>query len=272
LRRNPSAPKTGPTLRHPAVAGSFYPADPVTLASTVDRLVDAVEVPPDERPAAAYVVPHAGHRYSGATAAHVYARLRKHADRVRRVALFGPAHRVALQGCAVPTTDRWLTPLGEVAVHPATRALAADGHAAPNDAPHAPEHSLEVQLPFLQRVLPGVAIVPVLVGVSTFDDIVVTIAAAADEPGTVVLCSTDLSHYLPDAQARAQDERTARSIEALAPDRIGVRDACGVFALRGLVGWARHQGLRAELLDRCTSAKTGGDPGRVVGYAAFAFA
>jgi len=216
------------------------------------------------------VVPHAGYRYSGATAAHVYARLRRHAADVERVLLVGPAHRVALTGCAVPTTDRWLTPLGEARVDPLTRGLAADGHAGADDAPHAPEHSPEVQVPFLQRVVPGVPIVPVVVGVSTSDDVAVTVAAVADEPGTVVLCSTDLSHYQPDAQARAQDERTAQAVQALAPERIGVRDACGVFALRGTLAWARHAGLRPRRLALTTSADTGGDPSRVVGYPAFA--
>lgn len=262
-------PQTG--VRHPAVAGAFYPADPGTLTTMIDDLVGAVEVPDTERLAAAYVVPHAGYRFSGATAAHVYARLAVHAAKIARVVLLGPAHRVALKGCAVPSTDRWLTPLGEVTVDEHARTLVADGHAAVDDAPHLPEHSLEVQVPFLQRVVPGVPIVPVLVGSSTSDDIVVTVAAAADEPGTVVLCSTDLSHYLPDAQARAQDERTAKAVEDLAPDRIGVRDACGVFALRGTVAWVRHAGLTPRRLALTTSADSGGDPGRVVGYPAFAF-
>ena len=105
------------------------------------------------------------------------------------------------------------------------------------------------------------------------DDLVVTLSALAEAagPDTILLCSTDLSHYLPEPAANAQDSRTTQAVLDLAAERIGPRDACGVFALRGLVGWARHQGLRARLLDRCTSAKTGGDPGRVVGYAAFSF-
>jgi MEMO1 family protein len=249
----------------------FYPADPAALASTIDRLLDTVDVPPDDPLAPAYVVPHAGYRFSGATAAQVYARLRRHADRVERVVLVGPAHRVPLKGCAVPTTDRWLTPLGAVAIDPLTRSLVADGHATADDIAHGPEHSLEVQVPFLQRTVPGVSIVPVVVGLSAADDIGETIAALAGEPGTVVLCSTDLSHYLPDEQARAQDERTARAVEALAPDRIGVRDACGVFALRGMVAWARRGDLRPRRLALTTSADSGGDAARVVGYPAFAF-
>jgi AmmeMemoRadiSam system protein B len=266
----------GPTdpVRQPAVAGQFYPADPTVLARTVDGLLAAVEVPEDEPLAAAYIVPHAGYRYSGPTAAYVYARLRPHAPDIRRVVIVGPAHRLPLRGCAVPTTRRWRTPLGEVPVDDGARALAADGHAHADDEPHLPEHSLEVQLPFLQRVLGGtVPVLPIVVGSSTVDDVVVTIAAAVElaAEGTVVLCSTDLSHYQPDEAARRQDQRTAQAVLDLAAERIGVRDACGVFALRGLVGWARHGGYAPRLLRLSTSAETGGPADRVVGYPAFAF-
>jgi AmmeMemoRadiSam system protein B len=192
--------------------------------------------------------------------------LRRHAVHIGRIVLVGPAHRVRLEGCAAPTAARWLTPLGPVTIVPAVEVagLVAD------DAPHAPEHSLEVQLPFLQRVVPGVPVLPIAVGMSTVDAVASVIAALA--PGAVLLCSTDLSHYHPDAEARRQDERTARAVEALRPDLIGVRDACGVFALRGTVEWVRRVGLRARRLALTTSADSGGDPGRVVGYPAFAFA
>jgi AmmeMemoRadiSam system protein B len=262
-------------MRPPAVAGHFYPADPVVLARLVDRLVGNVQVPADEPLAAAYVVPHAGYRFSGPTAAEVYARLRPHAATIRRVILVGPAHRVPLKGCAVPAVGAWRTPLGELSIDPAATVLAATGRAVADDTPHAPEHSLEVQLPFLQRVVgEGFAVLPIVAGPSTVEDLVATIAAdvgAAGE-GTVVLCSTDLSHYLPDEQARTVDRHTAQAVLALEPDRIGVRDACGVFALRGLVGWARHAGLAPKLIRLSTSADTSGDRGRVVGYPAFALA
>jgi AmmeMemoRadiSam system protein B len=254
------------TDRQPAVAGAFYPDDPAVLTSTVDRLLDTVDVPADDELARAYVVPHAGYRYSGATAAHVYARLRRHAVHIGRIVLVGPAHRVRLTGCAAPAAARWLTPLGPVAIEPAPHIEGV----ATDDAPHAPEHSLEVQLPFLQRAVPGVPVLPIAVGMSTVDLVANVLEATA--PGAVVLCSTDLSHYQPDAQARLQDERTARAVEALRPDLIGVRDACGVFALRGTVEWARRTGLRPSRLALTTSADSGGDAGRVVGYPAFAFA
>src|SRR4029453_11759273 len=120
------------------------------------------------------------------------------------------------------------------------------------------EPAIEVQLPFLQRALGEVAILPIAIGTATTDDLVVPFAAAiaVDEPGTVVLCSTDLSHYQTDDQARRQDERTLQAIGALAPERIGVRDACGVFARGGPVGWPRHSRLVPRLLHHATSAET----------------
>jgi AmmeMemoRadiSam system protein B len=271
--------------REPAVAGRFYPAPALELATLVDRLLDAAGVPEaggsegpgggefiDEPLAAAYVVPHAGYRYSGPTAARVYARLRQHAAEVRRVVLIGPAHYVRLTGCAAPSKAAWLTPLGEVPVdRVAVGELAEGGHAIVDDLPHEREHALEVQLPFLQRVLPaGVPIIPLAVGASRPDDVLVTLLAAV-RPGTLVLCSTDLSHYLMLEDAQRQDERTAQAVLDLAPESIGVRDACGVYALRGLLAWARHHRLRPGLLHLCTSADATGDPSRVVGYAAFAF-
>jgi AmmeMemoRadiSam system protein B len=126
---------------------------------------------------------------------------------------------------------------------------------------------LEVQLPFLQRAVPGVPVLPIVVGMSTVDEVAAVVAAVA--PGAVVLCSTDLSHYHPDAEARERDERTARAIEAKRADLIGTGDACGVFALRGTVEWARRTGLSVRRLALTTSADSGGDPARVVGYPAF---
>ena len=222
--------------------------------------------------AAAYVVPHAGYRFSGPTAAHAYARLRGRTD-VDRVVLLGPAHFVPLYGCAVPAVDTWLTPLGEVAIDIAgAKALVEAGHAAIDDQPHAPEHSLEVQLPFLQRTLGDFRVLPIAVGVSSVDDVAACVAGALAYPSradrTVVICSTDLSHYLDEDSANAQDEQTVRAIGELAPERIGVTDACGAYALRGLLGWARLNELTVQVLRRCTSASTGGPSSRVVGYAA----
>jgi AmmeMemoRadiSam system protein B len=259
-----------PRVRPPAVAGLFYPGDPDTLRRLVDGLVSTVPVPPDERLAVAYIVPHAGYRYSGPTAAHAYARLRHGAPGVRRVLLLGPAHYSRMRGCAVPATEGWRTPLGDASIDVDTaHRLVAGGYACADDGPFVPEHSLEVQLPFLQRCLPPVPVLPVAIGPSTVDEVAALLACATDA-GTAVLCSTDLSHYLTQDAATQQDARTADAVLDLAPERIGTRDACGVFALRGLLAWARAAGLRAHLLRLTTSAETGGDPRRVVGYGAFA--
>jgi AmmeMemoRadiSam system protein B len=250
----------------------FYPADPAVLTQTVDELMDGVQVPDGDALATAYVVPHAGYRYSGPTAAHVYARLRRHAERLGRVVVLGPAHRVPLWGAAVPVAARWRTPLGVVDLDTEmAERLAGQGLAAVSDAPHEPEHSIEVQIPFLQRVRDEKAplVAPVCVGQCPAEEVAAIIdeAAGAD---ALVLCSTDLSHYLTEARARQQDAATATAIVDLAPERVALRDACGVFALRGLLHWARERGCHAELLDLCTSADTGGTPDRVVGYCAAA--
>lgn len=267
---------TGTLPRPSAVSGYFYPDDPDILAATVDDLLDRAPLTgATDQPARAYVVPHAGYRYSGTTAAMVYARLRAVAADVRRVILIGPSHYELLRGCAVPSAPVWQTPLGGVRIdEELCLELAQDGHVTISDAPHMAEHSLEVQLPFLQRALgPDVPVLPIAVGQSTVDDVVVTLAAAVEAApvGTVVLCSTDLSHYLNQAAAQRQDARTVQAVLGLAPERIGVRDACGVFCLRGLVGWARHERYTPSLLHLCTSADASGDPARVVGYSAFAF-
>jgi hypothetical protein len=147
------------------------------------------------------------------------------------------------------------------------------GYAVADDAPHRREHSLEVQLPFLARTLGQVPVLPVAVGICPVDSTVDIIGAAmtAAGDGTVLLCSTDFSHYHDHETAQRLDRRTADAVLGLRPERIGVRDACGVFALRGTVGWARRHDLTPELLDLRTSADTYGYPERVVGYPAFAF-
>lgn len=257
-------------VRMPAVAGRFYPGHAEELGWLVDELVGAVEVPDGEGAAAAYVVPHAGYRYSGPTAAHVYARLRAYP--AGRVVLLGPAHYSPVRRCAVPMARVWRTPLGDVPIDVDTaHRLLADGYVAADDEPFEREHSLEVQLPFLQCCLPPeVPVLPIVVGPSTMEDVAAVVAAAVG-PGSVVMCSTDLSHYQTANVARRQDSRTAQAVLDLTPQRVGVRDACGVFALRGLIGWARQLGLRPRLLHLSTSADTTGDTGRVVGYGAFAF-
>ncbi len=257
-------------VRPPAAAGTFYPADPAGLASLVDGLLAGAPAAVPERRPGCLVVPHAGYVYSGPVAATAYALLRGSAGSVRRVALFGPAHFVPLRGAAVPEAEAWATPLGEVAVDGGLRDLAVACGAEVDDQPHAPEHSLEVQLPFLLRVLgPEVGILPVAVGVSGAAE-VADLMAAVRGGCDLLLVSTDLSHYHDDATAKRLDRRTAEAVVAGDPGAIGPEDACGAFALRGIVELARREELPVRLLDLRTSADTAGDPWRVVGYGAFA--
>ncbi|MFC4336826.1 AmmeMemoRadiSam system protein B [Salininema proteolyticum] len=256
-------------FRPPAVAGLFYPAKPEPLRATVRTLLDGVTVPEDDGPLAeAYIVPHAGLRFSGAVAAESYARIARHAAEVDHVIILGPSHQYPLRGAAASPAATWVTPLGGMTLAP-TEAVAAQSE------PHANEHSLEIQLPFLQSILPSTAtITPVAVGMSGTDDTADLIERlVADSPSDrpLVLCSTDLSHYHDIDTATSLDQETAEAILALEPERIPVERACGIFALRGLLAWAKRTGLAARRLRLGTSADTSGSPDRVVGYPAFAF-
>jgi MEMO1 family protein len=261
---------TPPTARSPAAAGRFYPADPAELARTVDALLEGV---PSWALAAprALIVPHAAYAYSGAVAATAYATLRR-GPAPHRVLLLGPSHFVPLVGTAVPEAAVWATPLGEVPIDAALREAAVAAGAEMDDAPHALEHALEVQLPFLQRVLvPGSTVLPLAVGVTGTAEVAELIAGLMDA-SEVLLVSTDLSHYHDLRTARLLDRATAQAVVRGHPSAIGADAACGVFALRGVVELARRRRLDVRLLDLRTSADSTGDPTRVVGYGAFALA
>jgi len=263
---------SGPGVRPAAAAGTFYPADPARLAATVDALLAAAGPAPAPTPGGrlpALVVPHAGYRYCGPVAAAAFALVGDRSP--RRVVVLGPAHFVPLTGSAVPHADEWSTPLGRVPVDRPARdlALALAGVRAA-DEPHAGEHAVEVQLPFVQRAVgPGPAVLPVATAAPPAEVAILLDAIAAD-PGTLVIASTDLSHFLPDAAARDRDRDTIEAVLALRPDLLGPSSACGAHALRGLLVWARRTGRTPALLAYRTSADAGGDPHRVVGYAAFA--
>jgi AmmeMemoRadiSam system protein B len=251
-------------MREPVVAGSFYPADPRALGDLVDRSLEASTGHLDERPWG-IVVPHAGYRFSGPIAATAYGALRPWASRIRRVLLLGPAHFVPLTGCATTAASAWRTPLGTVEVDPQMREAVG---CPVDDAPHGPEHSLEVQLPFLQRLVgPGLRIVPVAVGRGPDLQVAALLERASLDLAVV---STDLSHYLDLQAARETDRRTADAVVRREPEAIGPNDACGIFALRGVLAFARATSRRIDLLDLRTSGDTAGDPASVVGYGAFA--
>ena len=266
-------------VRRPAVAGTFYPAEPAALRGAVDRLLAGVAAPAGPAPHApstptapkALIVPHAGYIYSGPTAAAAYARLRPVADTVRRVVLLGPAHRVPVRGLALPGVAQFATPLGVVAIDAAAAAIARRlPQVGESPAAHAHEHALEVQLPFLQRVLRDFTLVPLVVGDATGAMVAEVLDALWGGPETLIVVSSDLSHYHPYREAQALDRTTAERILALASG-LDHEQACGATPINGLLLAARRRGLTPELLDLRNSGDTAGDRGQVVGYAAFGF-
>lgn len=253
------------TVRKPAVAGTFYPGSSAELGDTVDRLLAAITPKPGPCPKA-IIVPHAGYIYSGAIAASAFARVLPHKNQITRVVLIGPAHRVFVDGLAAPAASRLATPLGELPIDSdAVRELGVRLDAAA----HAREHSLEVELPFLQRVTPHAKIVP-LCGSRAAPDVVGNVLEKLwGGPETLIVISSDLSHYHAYAKGRALDEATCARILALEPSLQG-EQACGSIGINGLAWVAKKKGLRAELLDLRSSGDTAGTRDEVVGYAAFA--
>jgi AmmeMemoRadiSam system protein B len=255
------------------VAGFFYPEDPAELSAQIDGMLAAAAPAPGQRAPKALVVPHAGTVYSGPIAASAYARLAPLAGRVLRVVLLGPAHRVWLRGLAAPRAEAFATPLGVVPIdREAIGAIENLPQVALSDAPHAGEHSLEVQLPFLQRVLGRFRLVPLVVGEASAEQVAEVIERLWGGPESLLVVSSDLSHYHDYATARRLDRATCAAIEALEPGALGEHSACGRVPLRGLLQAARAHGLAVETLDLRSSGDTAGDRERVVGYGAWAFA
>ncbi|MDZ4201241.1 MAG: AmmeMemoRadiSam system protein B [Gallionella sp.] len=256
-------------VRPPAVAGSFYPAEPSPLAQEVRRLLASSS--PSALHPKALIVPHAGYIYSGEIAASAYAALRGIATHIRRVVLLGPAHRVALHGLALPDAEAFDTPMGRVMLDTAAaHAIAALPQVGVSNSAHAQEHSLEVQLPFLQSVLDEFLLLPLVVGRASATEVAEVLELLWGGGETLIVISSDLSHYLPYADARTADEATARQILALqALD--SHEQACGAAPVNGLLLAARCHRLTPHLLDLRNSGDTAGSRDRVVGYAAFAF-
>ncbi|ROR32894.1 AmmeMemoRadiSam system protein B [Inmirania thermothiophila] len=258
------------TVRPPAVAGLFYPEQREELARTVDALLAGAQAagPPPK----AIVAPHAGYVYSGPVAATAYAALRPLAGRIERVVLLGPSHRVPFDGLAAPSTDYFRTPLGDVPVdREAIESIRDLPQVCILDEAHALEHSLEVHLPFLQRVLGGFRLVPLVVGDAAPEEVAEVIERLWGGDETLIVVSSDLSHYHDYHTARRMDAATSMAVEALAPERIGYEQACGRHPLQGLLVAARRRGLQARTLDLRNSGDTAGPRDRVVGYGAYAF-
>lgn len=259
-------------VRPPAVAGLFYPGDAVELREQIGTLL--ARAPPAAgaaRPPKLLIVPHAGYIYSGSVAAAAYALLGRYRPAIRRVVLLGPTHRVAVRGIGIPATRRFATPLGEVALDGATlERLARRALAVVNDAAHAAEHSLEVQLPFLQVVLGDFELVPLAVGHASAAEVVAVLEEIGGGEETVVLISSDLSHYHSYRDAQVLDRETVDRILARSADLDHER-ACGATPINGAMAVARRLDLAPRLLALCNSGDTAGDRDRVVGYCAVAF-
>jgi MEMO1 family protein len=255
--------------RPAAVAGSFYPSHPITLRSSVERmLADAVDVKPD-LDVRALIVPHAGHVYSGPVAASAYRLLRDASPPPDRIGLVGPSHFAWFEGIALPGHDAVATPLGTIEVDPLATDLVGRHLAFASETAHRTEHSLEVQLPFLQIVLSGFTVLPALTGDEDPSAATGVIDAMVDA-GLFVVVSSDLSHYHDHETAQRLDAMTARAIVDLRADGLGRDSACGRTAVRAMLGAARRRGWRCARLDLRTSGDTAGSHDRVVGYGAFA--
>ncbi len=258
-------------IRPSAVAGRFYPDDPAELEAVVQACLQCAVRESAVQPPKVLLVPHAGLIYSGAVAGSAYALLAPWRERIRRVVLLGPSHRLALRGLAAPRAGAFATPLGEVMVDRAALAGLVDMPQLQfSDAAHAQEHSLEVQLPFLQRVLERFTLVPLVVGRATRDEVAEVLERLWGGDETLIVVSSDLSHYLPYAEARARDRATIERVLRLDAD-LDVDEACGAAPLAGALVAARRHGLAARLLDLRNSGDTAGDLRRVVGYGAVAF-
>jgi AmmeMemoRadiSam system protein B len=259
-----------PRTRPPAVAGAFYPRSAATLSRTVADLLGKTRAraQPGVR---GVIAPHAGYIYSGPIAAESFAGLGDLAARTWRAVVIGPAHYLPIRGLAAPSYAAFATPVGEHPVDSEIIAgLAAEGLVEIDDAPHAPEHALEVELPFLSAVFGVLPIVPLLFGAGSAERVAAAIARVWTDD-TLLVVSSDLSHFEPYAAACAHDLATAAAIEAFEEAAIGPLDACGHLAVRGALIEAKRRGLRIERLDLRNSGDTAGDKRSVVGYGAWAF-
>jgi MEMO1 family protein len=257
--------------RRPAVAGSFYPAQPDRLRRQVVGLLADAGTPLKITPKA-LIAPHAGYVYSGSPAATAFATLRDSAQTLARVVLIGPAHYVAIRGIALPSVDAFETPLGRVSVdHGALNEITDLPFVSRNDAAHAPEHALEVELPFLQIVLPSFSLLPLVVGEATAQEVAQVLARLWDGPETLLVISSDLSHYHSYETARRLDAATAAAIERGEWASLGAGQACGYLPIAGLLIEANRHNLKARRLSLCSSGDTAGPRDQVVGYGAWMF-
>lgn len=256
------------------VAGKFYSDDPVQLGEEVDRMLAQAAATSQLPPNAprAIVAPHAGHRFSGSFAATAYHHLSQGKQRIRRVVMLGPAHKLAFDGIAVLASQFWQTPLGQIEIaKPLVRILSQLPEVSLDNAPFIGEHCLEVHLPFLQRCLDEFTILPVIVGRTEVDSVEKFLQTILQFPDTVILISSDLSHFHTQPEARVIDTDTRRAIELLDLAGLQPKTACGAMPIKGLMQLARNRGLRATTLAIGDSGDVGGSKDRVVGYGSWRF-
>lgn len=260
------------SIRMPAFAGSmsFYPADPSKLSRLLAQyLHDATS---DGEIPKAMIAPHAGYMFSGPIAASIYARLTTVKHRIKRVILIGPSHRVAFRGIAASSANYFATPLGNIPLdHDAISQLLDLPQIHLYNPAHEKEHSLEVQLPFLQRTLDEFTLVPLVVGDAMPEEVAETLNKVWGGDETLIVVSSDLSHYHDYATAQHIDNLTSRAIEELSPHEISFEHACGSIPIKGLLNIAKQHGLEAETVDLRNSGDIAGDKSRVVGYGSYAF-
>lgn len=257
-------------IRPPAVAGMFYPADPEELRLMVRQYLTQAEA--QGPPPKAIIAPHAGYVYSGPVAASAYARLAPAHDIIRRVVLLGPSHHVGFTGLAASHAEQFQTPLGGIPVDTACiRKLVELPQVRYLDEAHDLEHSLEVQLPFLQTILDDFKLIPLVVGEADPASVCEVLDAAWDGPETLIVISSDLSHYHDYETARRLDSATSEAIESMRPERVLYENACGRNPVNGLLLAARNHALKGTTVDLRNSGDTAGPRGQVVGYGAYVF-
>lgn len=262
------------TVRQPAVAGLFYPGNARELTNEVTQYLRDARRDSDyaEESPKALIVPHAGYMYSGNIAARAYVTLDNIADRIERVVLIGPAHRVRLKGLAITDVQYFRTPLGDIPIDiPATRQLLTLPQVQVMDAAHWQEHSLEVQLPFLQVSLGEFSVVPVVIGDATPSEVDQVIELLWGGPETLVIISSDLSHYLDYETARYIDRSTSEAVEHFRFDLIDFNQACGCIGMQALLRVAKRKGMAVHTLGLCNSGDVAGGRDNVVGYGSWAF-
>jgi AmmeMemoRadiSam system protein B len=258
------------SIRRPVVAGLFYPDEAQALKAMVQSLLGNAGT--DGHPPKAIIAPHAGYVYSGPVAASAYALLASARDTIRKVVLMGPSHRVSFRGIATSSADFYATPLGTVPIDRLGLEKILDlPFVGELDQAHAQEHSLEVHLPFLQVALGEFELIPLVAGDASPEEVGEVLERLWDGPETLIVISSDLSHYHDYQTARSMDGATTRAIESLRPEDINYNSACGRVPVSGLLHIARLRNLSARTVDLRNSGDTAGGQGRVVGYGAYVF-